>query len=140
MENNNEHLYENTLNLLSLNNIKLLKMNKKNWCIKDKRQLLSELESNKKKKIKELKNQFKKLNSGNIDDIKQQNNKLLSEIDVINKLETNINDSNNYNNLKNLTLLNSGKKEQFGGQLEEQFEKQIKEQFEDQFIEVYSNQ
>jgi len=132
MENNNEHLYENTLNLLSLNNIKLLKMNKKNWCIKDKRQLLSELESNKKKKIKELKNQFKKLNSGNIDDIKQQNNKLLSEIDVINKLETNINDNNNYNNLKNLTLLNSknklGKKEQLGGQLE------------DQFIEVYSNQ
>jgi hypothetical protein len=132
MENNNEHLYENTLNLLSLNNIKLLKMNKKNWCINDKRQLLSELESNKKKKIKELKNQFKKLNSGNIDDIKQQNNKLLSEIDVINKLETNINDNNNYNNLKNLTLLNSknklGKKEQLGGQLE------------DQFIEVYSNQ
>ena len=136
MENNNEHLYENTLNLLSLNNIKLLKMNKKNWCIKDKRQLLSELESNKKKKIKELKNQFKKLNSGNIDDIKQQNNKLLSEIDVINKLETNINDNNNYNNLKNLTLLNSknklGKKEQLGEQLGGQLE--------DQFIEVYSNQ
>ena len=124
LKNNNMNNYKNILKLSSLNNIFLLeqKKNNNNWRIRDKRKLLQEINTKKKEKINLMKKQLKDINKLKINDVKDINNKILSEIETINQLKEHIENENIYNNLKNLTLLtnNTNKKK-------------------DSYIEIFSN-
>jgi len=111
---NSDNTCKNILELSSINEISLLKKDRNNWKIKDKRKILKDIETVKNKKVKEFKN---KLDFKNIKiiDIKEANNKMLSEIESINNLKENIENDDIYNKIKNLTLLGSTKKIQKGG-------------------------
>jgi hypothetical protein len=79
------------LELSQYNNLNILKKNKNNWKLKDKRQILKECDSKKKNKIKELKNIYNTLskltNTPNlINEIKRNNSNLIKELESINNL------------------------------------------------------
>jgi len=99
--------FKNILELSSISEISLLKKQKKKWCLIDKRKILKDIEVTKKKKINEIKNNLSKIDIIKIDDIKNNNNKLLSDLESINLLKNNIIDDNIYNNIKNLSLLSN---------------------------------
>lgn len=106
----NDDTGQNVLELSTLNEISLFSKtpkNKNTWKIKDKRVLLKEIDSFKKRRIKEIKNQLTHLDDTTIENIKHTNNKLLTDIESINTLKKNIEDDNIYDKLKNLTLLSN---------------------------------
>jgi hypothetical protein len=123
--NNNDG--KNILELSTLNNISILKKNKKKWKIKSKRNLLTEINYIKKNKIKELTSLFKTNNE--MSKIKISNNKLLSELESIDILQKNIQDNDMYQKIKNLTLLTTNKK----------VYQKAGNNFSDEYIEIYSN-
>lgn len=102
-----DNVFKNILELSSISEISLLKKQKKNWCLIDKRKILKDIEMIKKRKINEIKNNLSKIDIIKIDDIKNNNNKLLSDLESINLLKNNINDDDIYNNIKNLSLLSN---------------------------------
>jgi hypothetical protein len=100
-----DNLGKNILEFSTNNEIQILKKDKNSWKIKDQRKLLNELESIKKKKIKNLKESFNNFNDSDINEIKNKNNKYLSEIETITDLKKNLEIKDNYLKLKNLSLL-----------------------------------
>ena len=102
-----DNSFKHILELSSISEISLLKKQKKKWCLIDKRKILKDIEITKKRKINEIKNNLSKIDIIKIDDIKNNNNKLFSDLESINLLKNNINDDNIYNNIKNLSLLSN---------------------------------
>lgn len=102
-----DNSFKNILELSSMSKILLLKKQKKNWCLIDKRKLLKDIEITKKKKINEIKNNLSKIDIIKIDEIKNNNNQLFSDLESINLLKNNINDDVIYNNIKNLSILSN---------------------------------
>jgi hypothetical protein len=72
-----DHLGKNILEFSTINEIQILKKDKNSWKIKDQRKLLNELESVKKKKIRNLKESFNNFNDLKIEEIKNNNNKFI---------------------------------------------------------------
>lgn len=105
-----DYLGKNILEFSTINEMQILKKDKNSWIIKDQRKILSDLESVKKKKIKNLKNSFNNFNDLKIEEIKKNNNKFLSEIEIITDLKKDIENKDNYMKLKNLSLLGSTNK------------------------------
>jgi hypothetical protein len=99
--------FKNILELSTISEIPLLKKQKNNWFLKDKQKILKEIETLKKKKIKEIKNNLYKINIIKINDIKENNNKLFSDLESIDLLKNNIENDIIYNNIKNLSLLSN---------------------------------
>ena len=99
--------FKNILELSSVSEIQLLKKQKDNWCLIDKKTLLKNITTTKNKKLKEIKNNLSKIDSIKINDIKENNNKLFSDLESIDLLKNNIEDDNIYNNIKNLSLLSN---------------------------------
>ena len=149
----NDNTGQNVLELSTLNEISLFSKtprNKNTWKIKDKRVLLKEIDSFKKRRIKEMKNQLTHLDDTTI---QNTNNKLLTDIESINTLKKNIEDDNIYDKLKNLTLLSnySNNKPILKGGAGPKPQKQDKEQLNiiklnidtlsdsDDYIEIFSN-
>jgi hypothetical protein len=117
-----DNSFKNILELSTVSEIPLLKKEKNNWYLKDKKKILKEIESTKKKKIKEIKNNLSKINIIKINDIKENNNKLISDLESIDLLKNNIEDDIIYNNIRNLSLLSNNieltkklKRNQLGG-------------------------
>jgi hypothetical protein len=117
-----DNSFKNILELSTVSEIPLLKKEKNNWYLKDKKKILKEIETTKKKKIKEMKNNLSKINIIKINDIKENNNKLITDLESIDLLKNNIEDDIIYNNIKNLSLLSNNidltkktKKKQLGG-------------------------
>ena len=117
-----DNSFKNILELSTVSEIPLLKKEKNNWYLKDKKKILKEIESTKKKKIKEMKNNLSKINIIKINDIKENNNKLISDLESIDLLKNNIEDDIIYNNIRNLSLLSNNieltkklKRNQLGG-------------------------
>jgi hypothetical protein len=102
-----DNSFKNILELSSISEISLLKKQKKKWCLIDKRKILKDIEITKKKKINEIKNNLSKIDIIKIDDIKNNNNKLLSDLESINLLKNNIINDDIYNNIKNISLLSN---------------------------------
>ena len=102
-----DNSFKNILELSSISKISLLEKQKKKWCLKDKRKILRDIEITKKKKINEIKNNLSKIDIIKIDDIKNNNNKLLSDLESINLLKNNIINDDIYNNIKNISLLSN---------------------------------
>jgi hypothetical protein len=100
-----DNLGKNILEFSTNNEMQILKKDKNSWKIKDQRKLLNELESVKKKKIKNLKESFNNFNDSDINEIKNKNNKYLSDIETITDLKKNLGNKDNYLKLKNLSLL-----------------------------------
>jgi len=100
----NDKECKNILELSSINNISLLKKSRNNWKIQDKRKILKDIEVLKNKKVKEFKNKLDFKNS-KIIDIKESNNKILSELESIDNLKEHIENNSIYDKIKNLTLL-----------------------------------
>ena len=145
--------FKNILELSTISEIPLLKKQKNNWFLKDKQKILKEIETSKKKKMKEIKNNLYKINIIKINDIKENNNKLFSDLESIDLLKNNIENDIIYNNIKNLSLLSNNieltkqpKKKQKGGTDNKKI-KIIKIDFDKlnissdstDFIEVFSN-
>ena len=117
-----DNSFKNILELSTVSEIPLLKKEKNNWYLKDKKKILKEIESTKKKKIKEIKNNLSKINIIKINDIKENNNKLITDLESIDLLKNNIEDDIIYNNIRNLSLLSNNieltkkpKRNQLGG-------------------------
>ena len=102
-----DNSFKHILELSSISEISLLKKQKKKWCLIDKRKILKDIEITKKRKINEIKNNLSKIDIIKIDDIKNNNNKLFSDLESINLLKNNINDDVIYNNIKNLSILSN---------------------------------
>ena len=102
-----DNSFKNILELSSISKISLLEKQKKKWCLKDKRKILRDIEITKKKKINEIKNNLSKIDIIKIDDIKNNNNILLSDLESINLLKNNIINDDIYNNIKNISLLSN---------------------------------
>ena len=102
-----DNSFKNILELSTVSEIPLLLKKKNNWYLKDKKKILKEIESTKKKKIKEMKNNLSKISIIKIKDIKENNNKLISDLESIDLLKNNIEDDNIYNNIRNLSLLSN---------------------------------
>jgi hypothetical protein len=102
-----DNSFKNILELSTVSEIPLLKKEKNNWYLKDKKKILKEIESTKKKKIKEIKNNLSKINIIKINDIKENNNKLFSDLETIDLLKNNIENDTIYNNIKKLSLLSN---------------------------------
>lgn len=100
-----DNLGKNILEFSTNNEMQILKKDKNSWKMKDQRKLLNELESVKKKKIKNLKESFNNFNDSDINEIKNKNNKYLSDIETITDLKKNLGNKDNYLKLKNLSLL-----------------------------------
>ena len=119
----NDNSFKNILELSSVSEIQLLKKQKDNWCLIDKKTLLKNITTTKNKKLKEIKNNLSKIDSIKINDIKENNNKLFSDLESIDLLKNNIEDDNIYNNIKNLSLLSNkiklkkNKKNNFGSSI-----------------------
>lgn len=99
--------FKNILELSTISDVSLLKKQKNNWFLKDKKKILKEIETSKKKKMKEIKNNLYKINIIKINDIKENNNKLFSDLESIDLLKNNIENDIIYNNIKNLSLLSN---------------------------------
>jgi hypothetical protein len=102
-----DNSFKNILELSTISEITLLKKQKNNWFLKDKKKILKEIETSKKKKMKEIKNNLYKINIIKINDIKENNNKLFSDLESIDLLKNNIENDIIYNNIKNLSLLSN---------------------------------
>ena len=102
-----DNSFKNILELSTISEIILLKKQKNNWFLKDKKKILKEIETSKKKKMKEIKNNLYKINIIKINDIKENNNKLFSDLESIDLLKNNIENDIIYNNIKNLSLLSN---------------------------------
>jgi hypothetical protein len=129
----NDNSFKNILELSTVSEIPLLKKDKNNWHLKDKRKILKDIENSKKKKIKEIKNNLSKIDVIKINDIKENNNKLLTDLESINLLKNNIENDDIYNNIKNLSLLSNNieltknsKKNQKGGKKALPFQTDLK--------------
>lgn len=98
-----------------------------------------------------MKNNLSKINIIKINDIKENNNKLISDLESIDLLKNNIEDDNIYNNIRNLSLLSNNiklikKPNQIGGTNNKKLEI-IKIDFDklnissdsNDFIEIFSN-
>lgn len=99
--------FKNILELSTLSKIPIIKKEKNNWYLIDKPILLKNIITSQKKKIKEIKNNLSKIDIIKINDIKNNNNKLFSDLESIDLLKNNIKDDNIYDNLKKLSLLSS---------------------------------
>lgn len=117
-----DNSFKNILELSSLSEIPLLKKKKDIWCLIDKKILLKNITRTKNKKLKEIKNNLSKIDIIKINDIKENNNRLFSDLESIDLLKNNIEDDEIYNSIKNLSLLSnkvelkkSLKKNQKGG-------------------------
>ena len=75
------------------------------WCLIDKKILLKNITRTKNKKLKEIKNNLSKIDIIKINDIKENNNRLFSDLESIDLLKNNIEDDEIYNSIKNLSLL-----------------------------------
>ena len=102
-----DNSFKNILELSTISEITLLKKQKNNCFLKDKKKILKEIETSKKKKIKEIKNNLYKINIIKINDIKENTNKLFSDLESIDLLKNNIENDIIYNNIKNLSLLSN---------------------------------
>jgi hypothetical protein len=100
---------KNVLELSTVTNFNVLKKNKNNWKIKDKRTLLKEIDIVKKKKIKEFSNMVSKYELIGNTLLKETNNKILSELDTIDNLKKVLEKDEIYEKIKNLTQMNSVK-------------------------------
>jgi len=104
----NNESFKNILELSTFSEIPLLKKDKNNWKLKDKRIILKDLENSKKRKIKEIKNNLSKLDEIKIIDIKETNNKLMTDLESINTLKNKIEDDEVFNNLMKISHLSNG--------------------------------
>ena len=104
---------KNVLEFSTINEVPIFKKDKDVWKIKDKRKLLKDIELIQKKKIKKFKNSFDNLNI-HIKDIKDNNNKLLSDIESITKIKNKLEDDEAYIKLKNLVNLGKPIKQKGG--------------------------
>lgn len=100
-------IFKNILELSSINKIPLLKKDKNHWQLKDKRKILKDIQTKKKNKVKELKDNLSKIDFMQFKDLKENNNKLLSDIESIDLLKTNIENDDIYLKLKNLSALSN---------------------------------
>jgi len=105
----NDNETKDILNISSKNDLNILKKEKNNWVMKDKRKLLKEIDVVKKKKVKEITSNFNNITKPNqtINILKDTNNKLISEIESIDNFKKNIENEDIYNKLKNLASLSS---------------------------------
>ena len=106
---------KNILEFTALNQVPILKKEKTNWKVKDKKKILKDLENVQKRKIKIFKDSFNGFDELNINQIKEKNTKLLSEIETITDIKKKIDNDENYLRLKNLAALGSTKIDQKGG-------------------------
>jgi hypothetical protein len=107
------NLYDNkdTKELLELstkNDFNLLKKDKNKWVIKDKRKILKEIDTAKKKKVREYTSKISKINktSPNLELIKNENNKIINELESIDNFKKSIDNDNKFNILENLAKEN----------------------------------
>lgn len=119
----NDDSTKNILELSTINNVSLLKKNRNNWMIKDKRNILKEIETIQKSKVKEMKtNLLNNTRDINITNLKESNTKLISELESIDNFKKKIEDEEIYTRIKNLTSLSNNKtkiksKKQKGGNI-----------------------
>jgi hypothetical protein len=99
--------FKNILELSTLSEIPIIKKEKNNWYLIDKPIVLKNITTLQKKKIKEIKKNLSKIDIIKINDIKNSNNKLFSDLESIDLLKDNIINDNIYDNLKKLSLLSS---------------------------------
>jgi len=99
--------FKNILELSTLSEIPIIKKEKNNWYLIDKPIVLKNITTLQKKKIKEIKKNLSKIDIIKINDIKNNNNKLFSDLESIDLLKDNIINDNIYDNLKKLSLLSS---------------------------------
>jgi len=113
----NDNEGKNILELSTKNDFQILKKEKNKWQIKDKRKLLKEIDIVKKKKVKEITNNFNSISKPNqtIDILKETNNKLISEIESINDFKNKMDNDDLYKKLKNLAAMNYTTKNKKGG-------------------------
>ena len=104
----NDNESKNILELSTKNDCQILKKEKNKWIIKDKRKLLKEIDIAKKKKVKEITNNFNNISKPeqSISILKDTNNKLISEIESIDDFKEKINNDDLYKKLKNLASIN----------------------------------
>ena len=103
-------LYEDSevKDLLMLSNkteFPLLQKEKDKWIIKNKGKILKDIDSMKKKKVKEFTSNVNNYN--NIDELKNNNNKIIADLESIDILKKSIGDDKLYLRLENLALLNN---------------------------------
>ena len=103
--------FKNIIELSVVSEVPLIKKDKdKNKIkIKDKRKILKEIDVIKNKKVKEMTNNLKKIDDKEINKLKESHTKLLNDIESINNLKKNIEETTNYDSLKNLALLGGSK-------------------------------
>ena len=100
---------KNVLEFTTLNQVPILKKDKSNWKVKEKNKIIKDLDNVQKRKIKVFKDSFNGFNELDIQQIKERNNKLLSEIETITDLKKKIDNDDNYLKLQNLAFLGSVK-------------------------------
>ena len=81
---------KNVLEFTMLNQVPILKKEKSNWKVKEKNKIIKDLDTVQKRKIKVFKDSFNGFNELDIQQIKERNNKLLSEIETITDLKKKI--------------------------------------------------
>jgi len=104
----NDNESKDILELSTKNDFQILKKEKNKWIIKDKRKLLKEIDIAKKKKVKEITNNFNNISKPEqtISILKDVNTKLISEIESIDDFKEKINNDDLYKKLKNLATIN----------------------------------
>jgi hypothetical protein len=133
---NNLYKNEKTQGVMVLsvqNELPLLKKNRKNWVLKDKRKLLKEIDMIKNKKVKEFTSSITKLgkNSPDINLMKDTNNKIINELESIDNFKKSLNNDEIYLKLKDLSI-----KKKFGNKTLSDISRLSDT---DEFIEVFSN-
>ena len=151
----NDNEGKDLLKISLKNELSLLKKDRNKWQIKGKRELLKEIDMTKKKKVKEITNNFNNISKPNqtINILKDTNNKLISELESIDNFKKNIENNNIYDKLKNLAALsynNDLTKKNIKGGGEKNKEKKIlnikimdivndSSSIDSDFIEIFSN-
>lgn len=100
---------KNVLEFTTLNQVPILKKEKSNWKVKEKNKIIKDLDTVQKRKIKVFKDSFNGFNELDIQQIKERNSKLLSEIETISELKKKLDNEDNYLKLQNLASLGSVK-------------------------------
>jgi hypothetical protein len=83
----------------------LLQKEKDKWIIKNKGKILKDIDSMKKKKVKEFTSNVN--NYHDINELKNNNNKIIADLESIDNLKKSIGDDKLYSRLQNLALLNN---------------------------------
>ena len=105
----NDNEVKDILVLSTKTDFPLLQKDKNGWNVKNKGKLLKDIDSIKKKKVKEFTsvvNNYHKDNT-NIDELKNNNNKMISELESIDNLKKSLGNEELYLRLQNLALLNN---------------------------------